>query len=162
MGQIVNLIGKRFGKLTVIKKTGSRKTGQSIWLCLCDCGTTTQVDIGNLGRNHTKSCGCLRQKHHHWDNGKASPTWSSWQAMQSRCKPYHTNYHHYGPRGIVICERWLGDKGFINFLEDMGERPEGTTLDRIDNDGSYEPSNCRWATPSEQHSNTRTNRWIEI
>jgi hypothetical protein len=90
-------------------------------------------------------------------DGQQTPTYKSWAAMKNRCcDPGATHYQHYGGRGITVCDRWL--KSFADFLADMGERPEGHTLDRIDNDGNYEPSNCRWATPKQQAANRRPSR----
>lgn len=95
-------------------------------------------------------------RHGHTANGVISPTYRSWTAMNARCTyPSQPQYADYGGRGIRVCEQWKGRGGFDNFLADMGERPDGTTLDRIDPDGNYEPSNCRWATPSEQAANKR-------
>lgn len=96
-------------------------------------------------------------RHGHTGQGKrSSPTWISWSAMKARCyKPAVDGFQHYGGRGITVCTRWLGRAGFRNFLEDMGERPDGLSLDRIDPNGNYEPANCRWATASEQAVNKR-------
>lgn len=150
----INLIGKKFGKLSVVKYVGKNKYGKPLWLCKCDCGNE-KVIIGNsLVSNRTKSCGCLYKKHGY----TRTPTYIVWSDMKRRClNPKHKNYKWYGERGITVCERWLK---FENFLKDMGERPEGKSLDRIDNNrliNSYSPENCRWTTNFQQHRNMRSN-----
>jgi len=166
----IDLSGQKFNRLLVIEDTGKRrKNGTIIWLCKCDCGNFIKTSKDNLDRA-TKSCGCLQKeitgqrskgnsyclKHGHWSGGKASRTWKSWNSMKHRCLNENApNYKYYGGRGITICDRWLNKNGFENFLEDMGERPEGTSIDRVDNEGNYQPSNCKWSTPKEQINNRR-------
>jgi hypothetical protein len=156
-----NLIGQTFGQLTVESRAG-RGNRTVLWLCRCSCGNTTEVTTGNLRGGRTSSCGCTRRAKlagaatTHGMSG--SPTVSSWREMHRRCYDSgRSDFEHYGGRGIRVCKRW---HQFEPFLADMGERPEGTTLDRIDPFGNYEPGNCRWATPTEQNRNTRANRML--
>jgi hypothetical protein len=162
--RVHKLTGRKFTRLLVIARAGSNKHGFSIWKCVCDCGNERIVGAGELLRGESKSCGCLRTerisklkfKHGHARSGNASPTYQSWMAMHLRCtNPNSNNWENYGGRGITICERWQGEHGFENFLADLGERPEGHTLDRREVNGNYEPGNCRWATPTEQSNNRR-------
>lgn len=100
--------------------------------------------------------GQFNRKHGHRTGSKTSPTWNAWWAMNLRCRyPSQQSYPRYGGRGITICDRWLGKEGFQNFLADMGEKPDDTSLGRIDNDGDYTPGNCRWETPKQQAANRR-------
>ncbi len=160
-------IGKRVGHLTVIALAGINKHRETTWRCRCDCGKETIVSRGRLRTGHTKSCGCLKAetdtrrtlKHGNAQGGTgaSTPTYRSWLSMNQRCtNPKKKTWKHYGGRGITICERWRGENGFQNFLADMGPRPAGMTLDRWpNNNGNYEPGNCRWATPSQQNRNQR-------
>jgi hypothetical protein len=161
---IKDMVGQRYSKLTVIERNGSKKR-KAAWLCLCDCGNQTTVAGIDLRRGETRSCGCgARQgatlRHGHARHGAVSLTYIAWQAMVKRCEyPRHHNFHNYGGRGVTIDPRWrLGDgkrSGFECFLADMGPRPFGLSLDRVDNDKAYSPENCRWTTRIGQARNRR-------
>lgn len=170
-----NIISQVYGRLTVIgepfrKEYGTQGKRRSYVECRCSCGTVGIYQVTCLKSGHTQSCGCLhreqlsnrRTTHGHRINGRNSSTYSSYRAMITRCtNPNCFGYSDYGGRGIKVCDRWLGDQGFQNFLEDRGPRPEGMTLDRYpDKDGDYTPENCRWATDKEQANNKRNNRLI--
>lgn len=154
-----DLTGKRIGRWTVLGFIGAHpKQGDAMWLCRCECGTE-RVRSSRHFRSGSRSCGCTHTKHGHMrrTNGVAvgSPTYRSWQGMIMRChNPQRKCFEYYGARGITVCEQW---HDFKNFLSDMGQRPEGLSLERINNDGNYEPNNCKWATRLEQTNNKRGN-----
>lgn len=143
-----NIVGERFGLLTVTRMTEKRnKSLEILWECLCDCGTTVLKSKTYLKNHPHPSCGC--QEHLTKKSG-----YKSWATMIQRCYNKNTEeYKYYGGRGIKVCDKWL--EGFYNFYLDMGDRPEGFTLDRIDVNGDYEKENCRWATIKEQSTNKR-------
>lgn len=158
-----NLIGVRFTRLTVIRFSKQRLHKRPAWVCRCDCGKEIIVTENSLKRNNTRSCGCYkldRTSETHRKHGMCrSRTYNTWCAMKDRC--YNANnedFHHYGGRGITICERW--NNSFEAFFEDMGEKPLRMSIERINTNGNYEPGNCRWATQKEQTRNKRTNRLV--
>jgi hypothetical protein len=158
------MLGKRFGRLLVLRMNGTLLHRSVAWVCKCDCGKETIAIGSSLRTGDKKSCGCLLEEKIHQGMGRThgmtrSPTYRSWESMWGRCtRPNDPVYDKYGGRGISVCERW---SKFEEFLSDMGTRPEGLSLDRIDNSGNYEPGNCRWATPKQQSNNTRWNRTIK-
>lgn len=156
--KLQDLAGDKYGKLTVIKRAPSAASGHKYWLCQCECGKRKAVAATALRTGDTRSCGQCRvnlpAEHHEMR--------SIWKNMIRRCtKPYSSAYGNYGARGIAVCERW--SRSFDAFAEDMGNRPSPDhSIDRINNDGNYEPNNCRWATQKEQMRNTRVNRFLVI
>ena len=153
-----NLLGKRFGRLSVIGYLGPSKSRHPVWLCRCECGNEKGVESTNLTTGHSTSCGCYNPRWKHGMGG--TPEHKTWHRIVSRCtKASDPSYAHYGGRGIKVCERWL--ESFDAFYNDMGARPSPShSIDRINTNGDYEPGNCRWATASIQANNRRDNIFL--
>lgn len=161
-----NLAGERFGYLRVIEQAPTRrdKNRTTMWVCLCDCGTRTTVPSHDLRSGHTRSCGCAKSamlsaaftRHGQSKKRAKTRTYNAWINMRTRCyDKVGSDYPNYGGRGIQVCERW---QTFDNFLADMGEVPTRMTLERADNNGNYEPSNCVWRDRTTQARNRRNTR----
>lgn len=154
----VDFTGRRFGRL-VVTALAERQDGITTWHCLCDCGTPITVRHANLKSGCTTSCGCFRKQvtgdTHRIHGASRTPAHAIWMDMRRRCRS-HPNY---AGRGITVCDRW---SKFEDFHADMGDPPPGMTIDRLDNDGDYEPGNCRWATYQQQADNRRNTVWLTL
>jgi hypothetical protein len=170
-----NLLGQRFGRLVVVALEGSARTpggtSRLIWRAACDCGREHVARGLDLSQGRIRSCGCLRDQKtstRFWKHGRSrggstgiAGEYQSWADAKKRCvNPRATGYRNYGGRGIRMCESWL--RSFEAFYADMGPRPKGHELDRIDVNGHYEPGNCRWIPRRQQFSNLRKNRFVEF
>jgi hypothetical protein len=168
MPALVDLKNWRFGRLLVESLAGRDSGGKSTWNVVCDCGTRKVIRASDMRSGRTKSCGCLQTEHTLAINARKrthgmtrTSAYRTWTSMIGRCHSRtNQNFKGYGARGITVCARWR--ESFENFFADMGAPPPGMSLDRRDNDGNYEPGNCRWATVEEQSNNKRTSRFLEI
>lgn len=165
-GRFENLIGRKFGRLTVVERASNGNRGEVRWKCVCDCGNSNVISRGNNLKGGTaRSCGCLqreRAKEYNSTHGKyKTRIYNAWNSMKNRCyNQNHPNYKDYGGRGIVLCEEWKNDfMTFCSWAIENGYRDD-LTIDRIDVNGIYEPSNCRWVTKTEQCYNKRDNQFV--
>ena len=148
-----NLLGKKFGKLTVIEKRGITTTRNRLWLCKCSCGNERELPADKLRAGRRGSCGCSYRVE---SSGRFVPERNLWKMMIARCYDEKSSgYRNYGARGIRVCDRWRDS--FDAFFSDMGRRPDGMTLERVNNEGNYEPSNVIWADMKTQNRNKRDN-----
>lgn len=160
--QVIDMVGKRYNRLTVLSREPNNKRGHAMWLCVCDCGNLIVANGSNIRNNHTQSCGCLvsdRTIDRCTTHGKGNSRYMhSWQTMKQRCtNPNNRKFYCYGGRGISVCDEWLNSfEAFYNYVSQLPHFGEqGYSLDRINNDGNYEPGNVRWATAIEQANNKR-------
>ena len=172
--KLIDLTGRKFGRLTVVERAGNTKHGAAKWLCICECGKETVVIGDELRNGNTQSCGCLakelssarmkgREAHNKTHDMTGTPIYKEWSAMKRRCyKSSDKNYPSYGGRGITVCDRWKNS--FELFYEDVSRLPnfgkQGYSINRINNDGNYEPQNVEWADSKTQSNNRRTNHLI--
>lgn len=168
MGKLIDLTGQRFGRLLVLKRHGANDgNGKPMWLCKCNCGAEIAVSGWSLKSGNTKSCGCLKLEH---PSRLSHGAWGTrlyriYKNMKRRCSDVNApEYKHYGGRGITVCDEWMNsfeafrDWALANGYHDTCNRAE-YTIDRIDVNGNYEPSNCRWASQTVQMRNTRRTRY---
>ena len=175
MGKSIDLVGCHFGRLTVIEKTNQKKYGKTLWRCLCECGNLKYATSSGLKSGDVKSCGCMQKetqlknldkyRKHNIKHGMSnSRLYRIYYDMTSRCYRKSINgYENYGGRGIRVCNEWIGEFGFINFMKWAIENGynDSLTIDRVDSNSDYAPCNCRWATRKEQANNTRATIFLE-
>lgn len=155
-----DLAGRRFGRLVAMEYLGTLN-GSGRWLCQCDCGVQPIVKTHRLVIGTTSSCGCLRRERMTTHGRSRTRTHRIWNGLVQRAtNSNRAGAENYALRGIGVCNRWR--ESFENFVADMGECPDGMSIDRINNDGDYEPSNCRWATRATQNQNRRDNQYLTI
>lgn len=171
--KITNSIGMKFGKLTIIGVSHKNGSGKNYAKCKCECGNIIDVLPNSLFNNQSKSCGCSKSNNSILANNKSTSSgnykdgrtkhllYGTWHQMINRCEnPKSKHYDRYGGRGIKVCDEWHDFWSFVKWSDSIGGRPNGYTLDRIDNDGNYCPENCRWADWKTQTSNKSSNRYI--
>lgn len=164
MGKFIDLTGQRFGKLVVERRApNNTPSGRPQWICQCDCGKTTIVSGHNLREGKTKSCGCAKKGvntiHGFAKNGCREKLYSVWAGIHQRCdNPHNTAYHNYGGRGIVMCSQWRESYPCFREWAYQNGYEEGLQIDRINNDGNYEPSNCRFVSPTTNAQNRRVQK----
>ena len=161
----LDLIGRRFAKLVVLKEHPERGNGHVQWECICDCGTKSIVQGVHLVSGHTQTCGCSRMKHLQTVNVthgmSKTGLYHIWSSMKSRCYyKKNVSFYRYGRRGISVCREWEKFENFYEWAINNGYKP-GLSIDRIDNNGNYEPSNCKWSTIIEQANNMSSNKKME-
>lgn len=160
--KLIDRVGERYNRLVVIERAANKsdKDNNARWLCQCDCGNTCIAYGGDLQREKFKSCGCLNAERNLKHGKSHSYVYKIWKSMiQRTSNPTGGGYKNYGARGITVSDEW---KSFPAFYADVGDRPRGYSLERIDNDKGYSKENCKWATSSEQNNNKRNNHYVEF
>jgi hypothetical protein len=157
--------GLKVGRWTVVEFVRRFTTGKTLWLCVCECGTSKEVDGASLRRGGSLSCGCLARdlakERSTTHDGSRTKMYRTWGSMLTRCcHPKSKDWPKYGGRGIVVCDRWR--KSFADFYDDMGDKPPDHQLDRINNDGPYSPENCRWVTAKQNSRNRRDSIFLTL
>jgi len=161
LGKGKDITGRRYGKLVTLGPVDKTLAGQVIWLCRCDCGNQNAIRATDLIEGRYESCEVCRnlEKSLRCGGQREHPLYATWRGMWRRCTDKSNNsYKNYGARGITVCDEW---RDFERFIHDMGAKPDGYTLDRIDNNAGYSRENCKWSTWKSQHRNRRNNRMVE-